>query len=70
MREHHFSRNLLTSEREPGNPQFESSMPFSFFSFLPGDSFRLSRAAPVAILPSAFLVERFSLGAWWAFPIQ
>jgi len=22
------------------------------------------------MLPSALLVERFSLGAWWAFPIQ
>jgi hypothetical protein len=29
-----------------------------------------SRAASVAILPSALLVERFSLGVWWAFPIQ
>jgi len=27
-----------------------------------------SQAASVAILPSALLVERFSLGAWWAFP--
>jgi hypothetical protein len=26
-------------------------------------------AAAVAILPPALLVERFSLGAWWAFPI-
>jgi hypothetical protein len=42
----------------------------SVFSFLPVDSFRSSRAASVAILPSALLVERFSLGAWWAFPIQ
>src|SRR2546426_3233749 len=33
-------------------------------------SFRSSRAASVAILPSALLVERFSLGAWWVFPIQ
>jgi len=33
-----------------------------FFTFEPG--------RPVAILPSALLVERFSLGAWWAFPIQ
>src|SRR2546429_1239432 len=39
---------------------------FSVFLFiLPVDSFRLSRAASVAILPSALLVERFSLGAWW-----
>jgi len=26
----------------------------------------LSQAAPVATLPSALFVERFSLGAWWA----
>ena len=42
----------------------------SVFSFLPVDSLHSSRAASVAILPSALLVERFSLGAWWAFPIQ
>jgi hypothetical protein len=42
----------------------------SVLSFLPVDSFRSSRAAAVAILPSALLVERFSLDAWWAFPIQ
>jgi hypothetical protein len=42
----------------------------SIFSFLPVDSLHSSRAASVAILPSALLVERFSLGAWWAFPIQ
>jgi hypothetical protein len=42
----------------------------SVFSFLPVDSSHSSQAAPVAILPSALLVERFSLGAWWAFPIQ
>ena len=41
-----------------------------FFSFPPVDSLPSSRAASVAILPSALLVERFSLGAWWAFPIQ
>jgi len=40
------------------------------FSFLAVDSLYSSRAASVAILPSALLVERFSLGAWWAFPIQ
>ena len=43
---------------------------FSVCSFLPVDSLHSSRAASVAILPSALLVERFSLGAWWAFPIQ
>jgi hypothetical protein len=44
---------------------------FSLFLFiLPVDSFRSSRAASVAILPSALFVERFSLGAWWVFPIQ
>src|SRR6266404_261158 len=37
-----------------------------FFSFPPVDSLPSSRAASVAILPSALLVERFSLGAWWA----
>jgi hypothetical protein len=42
----------------------------SVFSFLPVDSLHSSRAASVAILPSALLVERLSLGAWWAFPIQ
>jgi hypothetical protein len=40
------------------------------FSFLRVDSLHSSRAASVAILPSALLVERFSLGAWWAFPLQ
>jgi hypothetical protein len=39
----------------------------SSFLWIPSHS---SRAASVAILPSALLVERFSLGAWWAFPIQ
>jgi hypothetical protein len=42
----------------------------SVFSFFPVDSLHSSQAASVAILPSALLVERFSLGAWWAFPIQ
>src|SRR5712664_3997927 len=42
----------------------------SVFSFLPVDSLHSSRTASVAILPSALFVERFSLGAWWAFPIQ
>jgi hypothetical protein len=42
----------------------------SVFSFLPMDSVHSSRAASVAILPSALLVERFSLGAWWALPIH
>ena len=42
----------------------------SVFSFLPVDSLHSSQAASVAILPSALLVERFSLGAWWVFPIQ
>jgi hypothetical protein len=42
----------------------------SVFSFLPVDSLHSSHAASVAILPSALLVERFSPGAWWAFPIQ
>jgi hypothetical protein len=43
---------------------------FIFSLFLPVDSLRSSWAACVAILPSVLLVERFSLGAWWAFPIQ
>jgi hypothetical protein len=43
---------------------------FIFSHFLPVDSLRSSRAASVAFLPSALLVERFSLRAWWAFPIQ
>jgi hypothetical protein len=38
-----------------------------FSVFLPVDSYRSSQAASVAILPSALLVERFSLGAWWVF---
>ena len=44
-------------------------MSFSFFSFLPGDSFRLSRAAPVAILPSALLLSDFRpvRGGRWQF---
>src|SRR6266478_6242962 len=32
--------------------------------------FHLSRAAPVAILPSALLCERYSLGASWVFSFQ
>jgi len=41
-----------------------SQVYFSLFSlFLPVNSFRSSRATSVAILPSALLVERFSLGA-------
>jgi hypothetical protein len=42
----------------------------SVFSFLTVDSLHSSRSASVAILPSALFVERFSLRAWWAFPIQ
>ena len=42
----------------------------SVFFFLPVDSLHSSLAASVAILPSALFVERFSLGAWWAFPIS
>jgi hypothetical protein len=30
----------------------------------------LSRAASVAILPSALFGERSSLGAWWVFSFQ
>src|ERR1035437_5478695 len=48
---------------------FFSTRMFFSSSFLSG-SLRSSRAASVAFLPSALLVERFSLGAWWAFPIQ
>ena len=40
-----------------------------FFFFLPG-VLRLSRAASVAILPSALFVERLSLGASWVFSFQ
>jgi len=46
-----------------------SQVCFIFSLFLPVDSLGSSRAVCVAILPSALLVERFSLGAWWAFPI-
>ena len=42
---------------------FSSSLPPC--EFLP-----LSQAAPVATLPSALFVERFSLGAWWVYLIQ
>jgi hypothetical protein len=49
---------------------FSLSVALSVFSFLPVNSLHSSQAASVAILPSALLVERFSLGAWWAFPIQ
>jgi hypothetical protein len=41
---------------------------FSFF--LPVDSLSSNRAASVAILPSALLCERFSLGASWASSFQ
>ena len=34
------------------------------------ESLPLSRAASVAILPSAVFCERFSLAARWAYPIQ
>jgi hypothetical protein len=40
-----------------------------FFFFLPG-VLRLSRAASVAILPSALFVEPLSLGASWVFSFQ
>ena len=40
-----------------------------FFFFLPG-VLRLSRAASVAILPSALFGERSSLGASWVFSFQ
>jgi hypothetical protein len=43
----------------------------SVFLFPPWWGFlRLSRAAPVAILPSALFFERFSLGASWAYSFQ
>jgi hypothetical protein len=76
---HHLQRppcsEIITSMRSASSSAFYekagmSQVFFSFFFFLPVDSFRSSRAASVAILPSALLVERFSLGAWWAFPIQ
>jgi hypothetical protein len=48
-----------------------SQVCFSLLSlFLPVGSCRSSRAVPVPILPSALLVERFLLGAWWVLPIQ
>jgi hypothetical protein len=40
------------------------------FFFLAAALFGLSRAASVAILPSALFVERFSLGASWASSFQ
>jgi len=40
------------------------------FSFSYQRFFGLSRAASVAILPSALFVERFPLGASWASSIQ
>jgi hypothetical protein len=40
------------------------------FFFLAVALFGLSRAASVAILPSALFVERFSLGASWASSFQ
>src|ERR1700758_4189331 len=42
----------------------------SVFSFLPVDSLYSSRAASVAILPSALFCERDSLGARWVFSFQ
>ena len=42
-----------------------------FFSSLPLCEFLpLSQAAPVATLPSALFVERWSLGAIWVYSIQ
>jgi hypothetical protein len=38
--------------------------------FPPCGSFHSSRAASVAILPSALYVERLSLGASWVYSIQ
>ena len=49
---------------------FSLSLLFSFFFFLAYGFFRLSRAASVALLPSALFVERFSLGANWASSFQ
>ena len=45
----------------------ECQVGFSFFS---QGVLRLSRAASVAILPSALFVERLSLGASWVFSFQ
>jgi hypothetical protein len=42
----------------------------SVFLLSSGEFFPSSRAASVTILPSALFVERFSLGASWAFPFQ
>jgi hypothetical protein len=52
---------------------------FFFFSFpvrmfcsslSPCEFLPLSQAAPVATLPSALFVERWSLGAWWVYSIH
>jgi hypothetical protein len=40
------------------------------FSLSPCEFLPLSQAAPVATLPSALFVERWSLGAIWVFSIQ
>jgi len=62
--------NFLASAFHEKAGMSQECFSLSVFSFLPVDSLHSSRAASVAILPSALLVERLSLGAWWAFPIQ
>jgi hypothetical protein len=62
----YFTENSARSFHEKADPCqecFALSMIFSIF-------FPFSQAASVATLPSALLVERFSLGASWVFSIQ
>ena len=46
------------------------SVKVGFAFFFTSGVLRLSRAASVAILPSALFGERSSLGAWWVFSFQ
>src|SRR5215813_1670889 len=67
------SEGLRTNPRFPMGPSMRRPIPVKsffcsfrdFFHFFP-----FSQAASVATLPSALVVERFSLGASWVFLIQ
>jgi hypothetical protein len=59
----HEKADPFHEKADPCQEFFALSMIFSFF-------FPFSQAASVATLPSALLVERFSLGASWVFSIH
>jgi hypothetical protein len=65
-------KNTLSPETQRKVPSMRRPVDVkAHFHFLLAVSlFPFSQAASVATLPSALLVERFSLGASWVFSIQ